>query len=314
MIDILLAAYQGADYIVEQLRSLMQQTYPHFRILIWDDGSQDETVVLIEEFSKDYPGKIKLIKGGMNLGARGNFDTLLGYAEADYILFSDGDDVWLPTKIEETLAVMQKNEALYGKETPLLIHTDLQVVDKNLQTLSPSFWHYSRLNPVTAKNLNRLLTHNVVTGCTMMINRPLLQLAAPIPQEAIMHDWWIALTASAFGKIDVVPNATLLYRQHGKNDVGAKNWRSWRSYTGALKKGSSQKGRKEMRKLLLRTVRQSSIFLSRYESRCTPRQKLLLKAYAKLETGTFWQKRMLIMKHRFFKNTFLKNIALLLLI
>ena len=68
--------------------------------------------------------------------------------------------------------------------------------------LTASFWKYIRIKPVHAESLNRLLSQNVVTGCTMMANRLLIRLAKPIPEEAFMHDWWMALTASAFGKIE----------------------------------------------------------------------------------------------------------------
>lgn len=313
-IDILMAVYNGADYILDQLHSLMEQTYPHFRIIIRDNCSQDQTVSLIEEFSRSHPGKIKLIKGTENLGALGNFATLVDYAEAHYIMFSDADDKWLPSKVGDTLALMQKNESLYGKETPLLIHTDLRVVDRDLKTLGSSFWSYSKLKPDAALSFNRLLVHNVVTGCTMMINRPLLNLAAPIPKEAIMHDWWLALTASAFGKIDYLPLPTILYRQHGRNDTGAKNWRSLSTYAAAFKKASSTEGRKQMRSLLIRTIRQSSVFLARYGRQCNPKERLLLESYAKLETGNLLQKRAVFLRHRFFKNTLVKNIGMFLLL
>ena len=103
---------------------------------------------------------------------------------------------------------------------PVLAHTDLVVVDENLHTIAPSFWSYSNLNPYCGSRLNRLLIQNVVTGSATMINRALARLASPIPQGAVLHDWWLALVASALGRIEAIPEKTVLYRQHGRNCAG----------------------------------------------------------------------------------------------
>jgi glycosyltransferase involved in cell wall biosynthesis len=310
LIDILLAVYNNADYLAAQLQSLMGQTYSHFRIIARDDCSSDRSVEILEQFSQQYPGKIVLIKGQENLGARGNFAALMQETKADYIMFCDADDVWLPTKIEESLAIMQKNEAIHGKRTPLLIHTDLAVVNKHLEILSHSFWNYSKLNPQLANDLNRLLPHNVITGCTMLFNKPLLELANPIPQAAIMHDWWIGLVASAFGHIDFLAKPTLFYRQHGRNDTGAKNWKSMATYWNYAKKATQQIGRQEMRLRLMKTFHQAAAFSHRYEEKLSPCKKVIVKNYATLDTSGILKKRYLFFKYRYFKSTFTKNIGM----
>lgn len=311
-IDILMATYNSAEYVISQLQSIMEQTYPHFRITIRDDSSLDHTVKLIEDFKSRYPDKIHLIKGNENLGALGNFATLLNGAQADYIMFSDADDIWLPNKIEESLALMQKNESLYGKEMPLLVHTDLAVADRNLQILNNSFWDYSKLKPERANSLNRLLAHNVITGCTMMINKFLLQLVKSIPKEAVMHDWWIGLVAAAFGRIDYLAKSTVLYRQHGKNDIGAKNWKAITTYLTYAKKGMHGFGREELRQRLLKTIRQASHFLKHFDSSLDIHQKRVLENYVALGKTGVLKKRYLFLKHRFFKNTLAKNIGVFL--
>ena len=311
-IDILMAVYNNADYIVAQLQSLIEQTYPHFRIIIRDDCSSDQSLSLIEDFSCKHPNKIVLIKGDKNLGARGNFAALIEHAEADYIMFCDADDVWLPTKIEESLALMQKNEALYGEKTPLLIHTDLAVVDKQLRTLSDSFWDYSQIYPHSAGSINRLLVQNVITGCTMLVNRPLLQLATPIPKEAMMHDWWIGIVASAFGYIDYLAKPTILYRQHGKNDVGAKNWKSAKTYWTHAKKALHLTGRDEIRQRLFKTMHQAAQFSHRYGAHLSPQKQDIVKNYATLKEANAFKKRYLFFKYRYFKSTLAKNLGMLL--
>lgn len=311
-IDILMAVYNNADYIADQLQSLMEQTYPHFHLIVRDDCSSDRSIEIIEEFQTRYPGKITLIKGKENLGARGNFAALMHKVKADYIMFCDADDVWLPNKIEESLELMQKNETIHGKKTPLLIHSDLKVVNKELRILNSSFWNYSKLNPDLAKYLNRLLPQNVITGCTMLINKPLLELAMPIPQEAIMHDWWIGLVAAGFGQIDCLRKPTILYRQHGKNDVGAKNWRSTATYWSHFKKTMQIRGRKELKQRLAKTIEQATIFSERYGMQLDNRKREVVRDYAMFGHSGWFKKRYLFFKHRYFKNSLTKNLAMFL--
>ena len=115
------------------------------------------------------------------LGACRSFGRLLAQAEADYMVFSDQDDVWLPGRISTPLAQIKAAEKKLGVGTPLLAHTDLMVVDENLRSIAPSFWSYSNLNPYGGSRLNRLLMQNVVTGSATMVNRALARLASPIP-------------------------------------------------------------------------------------------------------------------------------------
>lgn len=312
-VDILLATYNASDFITEQLQSILNQTYQNFEIIIRDDCSKDRTIELIEQFQTKYPNKIKLIKGTQNLGALGNFSALCHESTANYIMFSDNDDVWLPTKIENSLKQLLINESLYGSEKPLLVHTDLKVVDRKLNILDHSFWNYSRIDP-HAISINRLLIQNVVTGCTAIINKSLLKLAVPIPKEALMHDWWIALVASAFGHIDVIPQASILYRQHGKNVIGAKNWRTYGTYWAHAKKCFSYKGREEIQHRLKKTIDQSALFLSRYGDNLTNDKKFVVEQFASIRLKNFLHKRYLFLRFGFFKSSFIKNVGTFLFI
>jgi hypothetical protein len=107
---------------------------------------------------------------------------------------------------------------------PLLVFTDATVVDAQLNVLAPSLWAYQKSAPAMASRLSRVLLMNPANGCTMMINRALIDRARPIPREAVMHDAWLLLVAVAFGKADYVPRPTLRYRQHGRNEAGSRPW------------------------------------------------------------------------------------------
>ena len=309
-IDILLATYQGETFLESQLESILLQSYSNYHVLIRDDGSTDRTLSIIETFCQKYPDKIFHIPSSERLGAKGNFSELMRHSKAPYLMFCDQDDVWLSNKIEMSFKKMQSMEKEYGSQTPLLVHSDLTVVDQKLKVISNSFWEYSQLKPIA--ELNRLLAHNNITGCTVLINRPLANKVSSIPKEAIMHDWWLGLVASCFGKIDFLNKPTILYRQHHTNDIGAKNWNALSTYISFAKKGCSALGRKELHNRLSKTIAQASQFLQKYESCIDPQKQELIRNYIALGTENAFQKRYIFLRHRYFKNTLAKNIGMFL--
>lgn len=216
----MLAVYNGEKYLKEQLKSLLDQTVKDIKIVIRDDGSTDNSANIIKAYCEQYPDKILSLGGAPTGSAKQNFAELLKNTDSDYIMFCDQDDVWLPQKIEKTLAAMQTAEGENG-ETPVLVHTDLKVADSNLDIISASFFDFQKLNQSNI-TLPKLLVQNYVTGCTVMINRALKEKCGEIPRECIMHDWWLALVAVLFGRLICIDEQTMLYRQHSDNQVGAK--------------------------------------------------------------------------------------------
>lgn len=302
-VDILLATYQGASYIKAQIQSILNQTYPYIHLWIRDDGSSDITPNLIEQIASFYPDRISIIPSHKNLGIRGNFSELMAYSKAKYIMFSDQDDIWLPEKIELSLNAMKKMEKDHGDQTPLLVHTDLKIVRNDLSLISNSFWEYARLNP-NATSLNRLLTQNVLTGCTMLLNRPLVNLSLPIPKGSIMHDWWIALVAAAFGQITHVQTPTMLYRQHNSNDIGAKQY-GILSYFQQTRNKKRQCVKSYWTK---QTYEQAELFFERYSPLLNSTNVDIVKAYADLGRLSYLRQKQQILKYQFYKSGFLRNL------
>ncbi len=223
-IDILLATYNGAAFLAAQLDSILAQTHKNWRLVIRDDGSTDKTPEILEAFRARHPDKVVVFDDEAgNLGLVQNFSRLMEHAGAGYVAFCDQDDVWKPEKLELSLQKMHDMEAEHGAEKPLLVFTDLTIVDEDLRVAHTSFWKFQELRPERCNSLNRLILENVVTGCTALLNRPLLEKSAPIPEQAHVHDWWIALVAAAFGFAGYVAQPTVLYRQHGKNLMGARS-------------------------------------------------------------------------------------------
>ncbi|RZL68825.1 MAG: hypothetical protein EOO93_03270 [Pedobacter sp.] len=143
--------------------------------------------------------------------------SILG--EHNYFMFCDQDDVWHSNKILLSLESILEHEKQQGSDHPILVHTDFQYVDSELNVLDVKVNVAKRLSQIDDK-LKIIANDNYIFGCTMIINKPLLELSLPIPREAENHDYWIALHAAAFGKIGYLHMKTMLYRQHGNNVTG----------------------------------------------------------------------------------------------
>lgn len=223
-IAILLATYNGSERLPRLLDSILKQTADGWTIYAHDDGSTDGTRELLNDFACQHPGKLVVLGEEVtHLGAKNNFCWLLNHVNADYYMFCDHDDLWLPSKIGVSLSLVRKLEA----ENPgkaVCIHTDLKVCDGNYKVLHDSLWKVSKVNPEWQENPNMLLIANCVTGCTMMFNNAAKLLSANMPEYVPMHDFWVAYqTAANGGVLDHLPQPTILYCQHGDNEVGANN-------------------------------------------------------------------------------------------
>lgn len=295
-VEILLATYNGVRFLDSQLSSIFSQTYSNWHILIRDDGSNDGTVQLLDHFAARYPKCIKIIQNHeRGLGARGNFARLLEYASAPYVMFCDQDDIWMPNKIEVLIQKMLQLEASMGSSTPILVHSDLEVVDKDLNTIAKSFWQYQYLSPTSGQGWNTLLVQNTVTGCATLVNRALYRKALPIPTEAIMHDWWLALVAAVFGHLEALPQPTVRYRQHLTNDTGAKAW-GWHTI---IRKAT------ETKRSIEKTQRQARAFSERFED-LAPKA---ITQYGRLNEMGVLSKRAFLLRNRIAYTGWMRNLG-----
>ena len=228
MINILLSTFNGAKYLAQQLDSILAQSYSDWRLLVRDDGSTDNTRTILQSYSTKDP-RISIIQDGENVGAMRSFERLLTqHSEAAYYAFCDQDDVWEPDKLSLSLDAMHQAEQQYPNK-PIVIHTDLKVVDSQLKLLAPSFWQYSNLRPdLLDTHLRYLAISNSVTGCTMLFNQHARTCALPFSNKAYMHDAWIALQVKRSGGI-LIPlyQTPIAYRQHQDNALGAVKYSIW---------------------------------------------------------------------------------------
>jgi glycosyltransferase involved in cell wall biosynthesis len=213
---ILLATHNGAPFLENLLESVLSQTRQAI-IFVRDDGSGDNT----PEILLSRANQLVLLNDSLgNVGIVENFNILAKATDASYLAFADQDDIWESEKLALQMDLMLRMEKQYGQDMPVLIHSDLAVCDSLLHVVDPSLWRFQRLNPCV-QSFSRLLVQNNITGCTMLINKSLKDLAFPVPQAAVMHDWWLALVASAAGKIGFVSRPLVRYRQHDTNQLGA---------------------------------------------------------------------------------------------
>lgn len=233
MVTILLATYNSEPFIREQLDSILNQTYKDWRIVVRDDLSSDNTLDIIKDYQRRYSGKFDLLDNeGKSLKAYRNFYEILSKVESDYYMFCDHDDVWLPPKIEIS---MQRMNEVEKPDVPVIVHTDMKVVDKDLNLINESFWQYSRMLPEHTK-FKELVLCNSVNGCTMLFNHKAREVALSHFEHATMHDMLVTRTVAACGGIiSPIYTQTVLYRQHGNNVAGA-NKRNSQFYMMKLKK------------------------------------------------------------------------------
>ena len=308
-VDILMATFNGGKYLAEQLDSLARQTVSDWRLTVRDDGSTDDTVEILRAFQAKDPDRFRRIEDADgNLGPSRSFSRLLERVSGAYVMCCDQDDVWLPNKIEGTLTAMQELESRYGADTPLLVFSDARVVAEDLSPIADSLLRHHGIRRRTdfRFELGRVLMQNPVPGCSMMINRSLQQAVVPIPQEAVMHDWWCALTAVILGKMHLFPAATMLYRQHDRNVMG--------SPIGGLREWGRRIVRGDAVDLLLRRQeRQAAALLARYGDRLSHEQRNGIRAFSELHRTRFWRRRIHRIRYGFWYGGVFRNIGRLLL-
>lgn len=292
MVEILLATYNGEKYIREQLDSILAQDYEDWVVIAGDDASTDSTYQILTEYCQKHPDKFVIHKNEKGFGsAKANFMDLFKRSTAEYVMCCDQDDVWLPNKISLTLEEMKRQESA---DVPVLVHTDLKVVDGNLQVQSESFFAHSNFRKEFT--LNEVLVQNFVTGCTMMLNRALVDLMnlEANMEKILMHDWLAVILAVSKGRVGFVDKATMLYRQHGVNSVGAQKY----GFALFWKKLMSSK----MKQSLVDTTIQSGEVAKTYQKIMKPEDYELLRAYSEI-----WEKNKIARIRFYLKNRVLKK-------
>ncbi len=308
-VEVLLATYNGERFLREQIESILAQSYPALRILARDDGSVDGTRKILEEYAEREAGRFRVLPASEPTGgAKGNFARLMGEATADYACFADQDDVWLPDKVRLTVEAMGRLESEHGRQTPLLVFTDLAVVDEELRTIQESMWAGAGIRPESVDRLERLLGQNVVTGCTAMVNRRMLDLARRMPEQATMHDRWMGLLGAALGAAEAVRDRTVLYRQHESNAIGALDQDG--SLRGIAARAEDDRSRRMER---WRSEQQAEALLKLHGAEMPSDKRRLVEQYLRSGRSESRLERVAItLRCGFFRSGVLRNAAMLI--
>ncbi len=197
-----MATYNGAEYIKEQIHSILIQLSNSDELIISDDCSTDATVSIIESITDSRIFLLPITR--TKLGIVRNFENAISHSKGDYVFLSDQDDVWLDGKVYDCMGSLAKN---------LMVVTDCFVVNNELKIINKSFFSIRGSKSGFFSNLFK----NGYLGCCMAFRRELLEYALPIPKYAPMHDIWFGLMAQLFGSVYFLPKQKLLYRRHNNN-------------------------------------------------------------------------------------------------
>lgn len=212
MISVCMTTYNGARYIRQQLDSILSQLSPDDEVVISDDGSDDDTVQIIESYSDP---RITILHHNRyakhhryapeHYYVSANFENALSHTKGDYIFFSDQDDVWLPGRVKRMMRELQHADIVISNRTN--VDDKLNVTQE--RALPAGNYHRSKL---------RMLTTTGFTGCQMAITGKLRRFCLPFPPDTIVHDFWIARLAIMLNlKLTFVEEPLILYRVHGDN-------------------------------------------------------------------------------------------------
>ena len=303
LILILLPVFNGEHYLAGQLDSIFAQSHHNILLVCRDDGSADGSVAILARYLTAHSEKMLLLEDTLgNLGASGSFSLLMQWAlkymqscpQKVYVALADQDDIWHGDKLTCTLQIMTAAES---GQVPVLVHSDLNVVDKHGQLMSPSLMVYQGLDPART-GFSAQLVSNTVTGCSVLMNQALLHKALPVAADAVMHDWWLSLVASCFGQLLFIDKSLVDYRQHGRNTLGARAHKqaafSVRTFAKLLQFRQSP----EAQALFEQAAAQARAFQQRFDTELTVKHRNYLRDVVRLPRLGLWGQRLLFRQLR----------------
>jgi|LSQX01.1.fsa_nt_gb glycosyltransferase involved in cell wall biosynthesis len=280
-VDILMATYNGADFIEAQLASIVGQTYPHWKLYIHDDGSQDNTIELIQKWEA-IDKRIQLINDGkQHIGAAQNFLSLLPYSQADFCMFCDQDDIWFDNKVEKSLENIQA-----------LDNTQAQLVFVDSYVWIPEVGIKGQATLAKATDLKDFLFLNGGTrGCLSIFNTQLRNQLLHWKGTCAMHDHLLQLFALSFGSVKYVNLPLMLYRNHAHNLTGKTDINIYE-----LKRLKANKGRAVVDYEHFKTIEK---FYKEHAENLSQDKQQIIQAYLFMKDKSRYAKLMAILKHKF---------------
>ncbi len=314
-IDIAIPAYNCAAWLDDLMESIVEQDVDNWRIVARDDASTDGTAAHLDTWKQRLGERMMIVDGSdrRNLGPVGNYNAILSATTCHWIMLADSDDVWRPGKLALTLQAMRAAEDAHGTGTPVLVFTDAEVVDEQLQPVADSYWRWSRANLAAANVFHRVVVDCPAISSTMMVNRALIDLALPMTGAVWSQDWWAMMVAAAFGQIVKLDERTILYRRHSANDSLEPYAATTR---GAVHRLLAAPGsaRKKVRRLIDQIAPQAAAFAERFHHELSVSDLAALKAASRLPYVGGIQRRWSVLRHGLWFGSLPKNVGLMLLL
>ncbi|RYF51585.1 MAG: glycosyltransferase [Cytophagaceae bacterium] len=213
--SIVIATYNGANYLDDQMRSILAQISSHDEVIVMDDHSSDDTRAIVAHYGREH-ANIKLLANERNIGVRATFERLLSVATKDTLILSDQDDIWIDGRRDRMIEALRHQGCV-----AVLANARILTEDGAERTFFPE-----ARSPNVDSIAQNYFRNNFI-GCCMAIRREVLELALPFPATISMHDWWLGSCAIALGRVRYLAEPSLFYRRHTNNQSAGKR-RSWR--------------------------------------------------------------------------------------
>lgn len=208
-VDILMATYNGGKYIEQQIDSIIAQSYADWRLFVRDDGSKDNTVDIVRQYTLT-DKRIELVEDDLgNLGVTGNFAALIEYSKSQYTMFADQDDVWFEDKIAISINAIKQLEA-EKPNAPILIFANSIITNSDLSFKYGTL--YSKCHKYQLKDF--LFANAGCQGAAMIFNKSLQEVLLPFPTNIRVHDYYISLVAYLNGYVGYIAKPLTYYRRH----------------------------------------------------------------------------------------------------
>ena len=308
-VQVLLGVYNGARYLDAALESLRVQDCAEWSLLVRDDGSTDGTQAILESWLERLGDKLEILANPeqTNLGMNGNYSHLLAASTAPYIMLISHDDVYHANKISLALEAMKKHEAAVGSERPVLVYTDLVVINEKSEVVARSHWRHVEWRPPRVRPLGRLLVHSAICGGTCLINRALIKLLGDRP---LCEDVWIALVAASFGDLVPLNVQTVDFRWHTSNQ-------SNQIAIGALLRRviAAPLSASEILHSQLDSLRpRARLFLEQYRDRLSQEQIATLQAFLHLPEMGLLVRRWTVLRYGLLYASWIRTMGLLAMV
>lgn len=225
-VSLVMATYNGHDYLIEQLDSIKNQTRRFDEVIIVDDVSKDDTVILIKDYLDKYQLDWKLIENDVNLGYRDNFKKGLSLASGDIVFLSDQDDRFHLDKVERMISIMEDNDNIKSLASSFnFIDSDskLFTIEQKKGYSNQNIIHKELVKELEQIDFSLIKVTNISQGCTMAIKKDIIDIYIKNTNGLYPHDWELNLI-SAMQDGCYFYNVPLIdYRIHGNNTIGLDN-------------------------------------------------------------------------------------------